>query len=82
MASAQSYSDVSEFLSGFGLTYGRPMIEALNTVELRLGVPPGSIAAMAPRAGAERPALEWRFQRNAVRMLATAQKHVRKSRKI
>jgi hypothetical protein len=65
LAGAQSYSDVSEFLSGFGLTYGRPMIEALGAVELSLGVPPGSIAAMAPRAGAERPVLEWRFQRNA-----------------
>jgi hypothetical protein len=65
LASAQSYSDVSEFLSGFGLTYGRPMIEALGTVELSLGVPPGSISAIAPRAGAERPVLEWRFQRNA-----------------
>jgi hypothetical protein len=65
LASAQSYSDVSEFLSGFELTYGRPMIEALETVELSLGVPPGSISAMAPRAGAERPVLEWRFQRNA-----------------
>ncbi len=65
LAGAQSYSDVSEFLSGFGLTYGRPMIEALGAVELSLGVPPGSIAAMTPRAGAERPVLEWRFQRNA-----------------
>jgi hypothetical protein len=65
LASAQSYSDVSEFLSGFGLTYGRPMIESLESVELSLGVPPGSISAMSPRAGAERPVLEWRFQRNA-----------------
>jgi hypothetical protein len=65
LASAQSYSDVSEFLSGFGLTYGRPMIESLESVELSLGVPPGSVSAMSPRAGAERPVLEWRFQRNA-----------------
>jgi hypothetical protein len=60
LASAQSYSDVSAFLAGFGLTYGQKMIEALDSVELSLGVPPGSISDVAPCAGAERPVLEWR----------------------
>ncbi|WP_171052687.1 TniQ family protein [Ruegeria sediminis] len=64
MSETQGYSDVGEFLAGFGWRYGRPMIEEIEEVEKCLGAPEGALSRISPRAASDAPLLSWQFQRN------------------
>ncbi|MGC9369439.1 MAG: hypothetical protein ACP5DX_07895 [Paracoccaceae bacterium] len=64
MADGQFYDDIGDFLAGFGMAYGRSLIEAIDDVERFLCVPTGSLSEIAPSATPDRPVLQWRFHRH------------------
>lgn len=59
----RAYPSTASFLSGLGFRYGRRLIEHLDEFETAVGLAKGTLAPIAPRAGAVEPALDWRFER-------------------
>ncbi|WP_135502913.1 TniQ family protein [Roseovarius aestuariivivens] len=63
LAEAEFWPDVSDYLSGFGLRYGRRLIEEAGEVEERLGLEKGTLAKISPSVAPSEPSRNWRFER-------------------
>ncbi|MCW3784705.1 TniQ family protein [Defluviimonas salinarum] len=62
-ARSQGYTQLSDFTTWLGWSYGRPLVEELPTVAVKLGVEIGELEEIAPKVRPEDPLREWRFHR-------------------
>ncbi|MAY86184.1 MAG: hypothetical protein CML02_05620 [Pseudooceanicola sp.] len=64
LAEMEFWPDVSSFLAGFGLRYGRRMIEEASQAEELLDLKPGTLAPVSPTVAPSEPSRSWRFERH------------------
>ena len=64
LAEMEFWPDVSSFLAGFGLRYGRRMIEEASQAEELLDLEPGTLAPVSPTVAPSEPSRSWRFERH------------------
>ena len=64
LAEEEFWPDVSDFLAGLRLRYGRRMIEDAEKAEELLELEPGTLATISPAAAPSDPSRNWRFERH------------------
>ena len=64
IGAAQAYRETSDFLTSLGFRYGRPLVESLPEIASFLNISVEQLNSVAPAANANRPALDWNFERH------------------
>lgn len=64
LAEQEFWPDVSDYLAGLGLRYGRRIIEGAAEAEELLDLEPGILAPISPVAAPSEPSRSWRFERH------------------